>query len=194
MLHSNEAVKRACYDSRLTHASSFCATERSSFSSVVIRFPPVLPSSPKALLDVERDRQCPAQCRKATRRYLHALGAFIDQAPAARDEAPLLESPEHQRHLHRVDLGQPCDLRLQNGFARTGEPRRRRERRELEVREIERRERPVDLGLTYCLRAIDDGNVPFVAIPVFPHRAFRHSAIYINEHRECRSRTGGRTA
>ena len=36
-----------------------------------------------------------------------------------------------------------------------------------------------ELGLTYFLRAIDAG-ASLVAIPVFPNRAFRHSAIYIN--------------
>jgi 4,5-dihydroxyphthalate decarboxylase len=36
-----------------------------------------------------------------------------------------------------------------------------------------------ELGLTYFLRAIDAG-APLVAIPIFPNRAFRHSAIYIN--------------
>lgn len=37
-----------------------------------------------------------------------------------------------------------------------------------------------ELGLTYYLRALEAGNAPFLAIPVFPNRAFRHSAIYIN--------------
>ncbi len=38
-----------------------------------------------------------------------------------------------------------------------------------------------ELGLTYFLRTFDDGESPFIAIPVFPNRAFRHSAIYINK-------------
>jgi hypothetical protein len=38
-----------------------------------------------------------------------------------------------------------------------------------------------ELGFTYFLRVIDQGEQPFVAIPVFPNRAFRHSAIYINK-------------
>jgi 4,5-dihydroxyphthalate decarboxylase len=38
-----------------------------------------------------------------------------------------------------------------------------------------------ELGLTYLLRTMDDGPSPFVAIPVFPNRAFRHSAIFVNK-------------
>ena len=39
-----------------------------------------------------------------------------------------------------------------------------------------------ELGMTYFLRTFDDdGRSPFVAIPVFPVRAFRHGAIYINK-------------
>jgi 4,5-dihydroxyphthalate decarboxylase len=37
-----------------------------------------------------------------------------------------------------------------------------------------------ELGLTYFLRTFQDRDSPFLAIPVFPNRAFRHSAIYIN--------------
>ncbi len=36
-----------------------------------------------------------------------------------------------------------------------------------------------ELGLTYFLRAVDDG-APFVALPIFPNRNFRHSAIFVN--------------
>ena len=38
-----------------------------------------------------------------------------------------------------------------------------------------------ELGVTYFLRTFEDGASPFVAIPVFPNRAFRHGAIYINK-------------
>jgi hypothetical protein len=37
-----------------------------------------------------------------------------------------------------------------------------------------------ELGMTYFLRMFKNGESPFVAIPVFPNRSFRHSAIYIN--------------
>lgn len=39
-----------------------------------------------------------------------------------------------------------------------------------------------ELGLTYLLRTFHDGDSPFRAIPVFPNRAVRHGAIYINRH------------
>lgn len=38
-----------------------------------------------------------------------------------------------------------------------------------------------ELGMTYFLRTFKDGESPFVAIPIFPNRAFRHSAIYVNK-------------
>ena len=38
-----------------------------------------------------------------------------------------------------------------------------------------------ELGMTYFLRTFEDGASPFVAIPVFPNRAFRHGAIYVNK-------------
>ena len=38
-----------------------------------------------------------------------------------------------------------------------------------------------ELGLTYLLRTFVDGVSPFLAIPVFPVRSFRHGAIYINK-------------
>ena len=38
-----------------------------------------------------------------------------------------------------------------------------------------------ELGLTYFLRTFRGADSPFVAIPVFPNRAFRHSAIYVNK-------------
>ena len=37
-----------------------------------------------------------------------------------------------------------------------------------------------ELGMTYFLRTFEGQHSPFIAIPVFPNRAFRHSAIYIN--------------
>ena len=48
-------------------------------------------------------------------------------------------------------------------------------------RMIRRREFDVaELGLTYFLRTLDLEEPPFLAIPVFPNRCFRHSAIYVN--------------
>ncbi len=38
-----------------------------------------------------------------------------------------------------------------------------------------------ELGMTYFLRTFKDGQSPFLAIPVFLVRAFRHSAIYVNK-------------
>ena len=38
-----------------------------------------------------------------------------------------------------------------------------------------------ELGMTYLLRTFVNGASPFVAIPVFPNRAFRHGAIYVNK-------------
>jgi 4,5-dihydroxyphthalate decarboxylase len=38
-----------------------------------------------------------------------------------------------------------------------------------------------ELGMTYFLRTFEDRDPPFIAIPVFPNRAFRHSAIYVNK-------------
>lgn len=38
-----------------------------------------------------------------------------------------------------------------------------------------------ELGLSYFLRTMDFDYPPFLAIPVFPVRSFRHSAIYINK-------------
>lgn len=38
-----------------------------------------------------------------------------------------------------------------------------------------------ELGLTYFLRTMELDDPPFLAIPAFPNRAFRHSAIYINK-------------
>lgn len=38
-----------------------------------------------------------------------------------------------------------------------------------------------ELGLSYLLRTFDFDDPPFLAIPVFPVRSFRHSAIYVNK-------------
>ncbi|WP_204376187.1 hypothetical protein [Hymenobacter coccineus] len=37
-----------------------------------------------------------------------------------------------------------------------------------------------ELGLSHFLRTMDFDDPPFLAIPVFPNRCFRHSAIYVN--------------
>jgi 4,5-dihydroxyphthalate decarboxylase len=37
-----------------------------------------------------------------------------------------------------------------------------------------------ELGLTYFLRTLDLDDPPFVALPIFPNRNFRHSAIFVN--------------
>ena len=37
-----------------------------------------------------------------------------------------------------------------------------------------------ELGWTYYLRTLDLPDPPFIAIPVFPNRVFRHSAVYVN--------------
>lgn len=39
-----------------------------------------------------------------------------------------------------------------------------------------------EMGMTYLLRVLDVEDRPFVALPVFPNRFFRHSAIFINKH------------
>ncbi|MDT0448579.1 DUF317 domain-containing protein [Streptomyces hesseae] len=38
-----------------------------------------------------------------------------------------------------------------------------------------------ELGLTFYLRLLETG-LPFVALPVFPNRVFRHSCIFVNAH------------
>src|SRR5690625_6907331 len=46
---------------------------------------------------------------------------------------------------------------------------------------IRRREFDVaELGLTYFLRTLDTEERPFLALPVFPARVFRRSAIFVN--------------
>jgi 4,5-dihydroxyphthalate decarboxylase len=45
------------------------------------------------------------------------------------------------------------------------------------------RHQPVEvseIGITYYLRSLELPNPPFVAIPVFPNRFFRHSSIFVN--------------
>ena len=37
-----------------------------------------------------------------------------------------------------------------------------------------------ELGLTFYLRTLELDDPPFIALPVFPNRHFRHSAIYVN--------------
>jgi hypothetical protein len=37
-----------------------------------------------------------------------------------------------------------------------------------------------ELGITYYLRSLELPDPPFIAIPVFPNRFFRHSAIFVN--------------
>ncbi|MEA3182698.1 MAG: hypothetical protein QOI59_6221, partial [Gammaproteobacteria bacterium] len=37
-----------------------------------------------------------------------------------------------------------------------------------------------ELGLTYYLRSLELAGAPFIAIPVFPNRFFRHSSIFVN--------------
>jgi hypothetical protein len=37
-----------------------------------------------------------------------------------------------------------------------------------------------ELGITYYLRTLEQPNPPFIAIPVFPNRFFRHSSIFVN--------------
>ena len=47
------------------------------------------------------------------------------------------------------------------------------------------RERAFDaaeMGLTYYLRTLDFDNPPFVALPIFLARAFRHASVFVNVH------------
>ncbi len=44
-----------------------------------------------------------------------------------------------------------------------------------------------ELGITYYLRSLELPDPPFVAIPVFPNRFFRHSSIFVNTTRGIRS-------
>lgn len=47
-------------------------------------------------------------------------------------------------------------------------------------RMIEGRYDVAELGLTYFLRTFDTEDPPFAALPIFPNRNFRHSAIFVN--------------
>jgi len=44
-----------------------------------------------------------------------------------------------------------------------------------------------ELGITYYLRTLELPDPPFIAIPVFPNRFFRHSAVFVNTTRGIRS-------
>lgn len=46
---------------------------------------------------------------------------------------------------------------------------------------IDRRFDVSELGFTYFLRTFQEGQSPFIAIPVFPNRAFRHSSVYVSK-------------
>lgn len=45
---------------------------------------------------------------------------------------------------------------------------------------VEGRYDVAEFGLTYFLRCVDLGDAPFLALPIFPNRNFRHSAIFVN--------------
>src|SRR3954467_10891777 len=44
-----------------------------------------------------------------------------------------------------------------------------------------------ELGITYYLRSLEQPDPPFIAIPVFPNRFFRHSTIFVNTSKGIRS-------
>jgi 4,5-dihydroxyphthalate decarboxylase len=44
-----------------------------------------------------------------------------------------------------------------------------------------------ELGITYYLRSLELMDAPFIAIPVFPNRFFRHSAIFVNAEKGIRT-------
>jgi 4,5-dihydroxyphthalate decarboxylase len=44
-----------------------------------------------------------------------------------------------------------------------------------------------ELGITYYLRSLELMDAPFIAIPVFPNRFFRHSAIFVNAEKAIQS-------
>src|SRR6266568_5816825 len=45
---------------------------------------------------------------------------------------------------------------------------------------VEGRYDVAEFGLTYFLRTFDLDDAPFMALPIFPNRNFRHSAIFVN--------------
>lgn len=47
-------------------------------------------------------------------------------------------------------------------------------------RTVERRYDVAEFGLTYFLRTFDGADSPFLALPIFPNRNFRHSAVFVN--------------
>jgi len=47
-------------------------------------------------------------------------------------------------------------------------------------RAVERRYDVAEYGLTYFLRTFDLEDSPFLALPIFPNRNFRHSAVFVN--------------
>ena len=47
-------------------------------------------------------------------------------------------------------------------------------------RMLEGRYDVAEFGLTYFLRSFDTEDAPFMALPIFPNRNFRHSAIFVN--------------
>ena len=47
-------------------------------------------------------------------------------------------------------------------------------------RTVERRYDVSEYGLTYFLRTFDLEDSPFLALPIFPNRNFRHSAVFVN--------------
>ncbi|MQY26018.1 substrate-binding domain-containing protein [Nocardia aurantia] len=47
-------------------------------------------------------------------------------------------------------------------------------------RTVERRYDVSEFGLTYFLRTFDLPDSPFLALPIFPNRNFRHSAVFVN--------------
>jgi hypothetical protein len=53
---------------------------------------------------------------------------------------------------------------------------------EIFERTVRKREFDVsELGLTFYLRTLDLDDPPFIAIPVFPNRFFRHSSVFVNK-------------
>lgn len=49
-----------------------------------------------------------------------------------------------------------------------------------------------ELGLTFYLRTLTDDS-PFIAIPAFPNRVFRHSCVFVNTDSAITEPTAGKT-